>query len=274
MHKLASIHLAQYHALYSRYVDLVRSLSGVLHDCWLDVRELTPGDRVTQEIAHAAATARCLVIFFAYEVRQSPGASVLLSCSMRLSHTPSLQYLRSVNCTYEVLTALRHRGSPQQTIILLEALDNSVAPVKGGKVVPLTAKEAARVRDILLEAIPGLRVAHNTTELIDLLDKHCVRATDEAGIADTIAWWALHGIARTNRVDSSYRVVPPLLHGQLRNYCSLNCSLRRRRKGEVGGGFAVISGDGSAIHVNRPPDKATLTMVVVILLEVCVYLHM
>lgn len=54
---------------FSRYVNLVRSMSGVLSDCWLDVRELTPGDRVTQEIAHAAATVRCLVIFFAYEVR-------------------------------------------------------------------------------------------------------------------------------------------------------------------------------------------------------------
>ena len=67
----------------SRYVSLVRSLSVVLADCWLDVRELTPGDRVTQEIAHAAATARCLIIFFSYE------------------------YLRSVNCTLEFLPALR-----------------------------------------------------------------------------------------------------------------------------------------------------------------------
>lgn len=185
-----------------------------------------------------------------------------------------MQYLRSVNCTLELLTALRHRGSPQQTIILLEALDDASSSSRTGKVTPLTANEAFRVREILTEAIPGLRVARSITELIDMLDKHCVRATDDAGIADTISWWALHGVARTNRVDDSYRVVPPLLHAQLKNYWSFCCSLRRRRKGEVGGGFSVISGDGSSINVYRPPDKATLTMIIVILLEVCVYLHM
>ena len=125
----------------SRYVPLVRSLSVILVDCWLDVRELTPGDLVTQEIAHAAATVRCLVIFFSYE------------------------YLRSVNCTLEFLTALRYRGSPQQTIILLEALDERPPAPPPGSSPPLSREEAAAVRDLLLRSVPGLRVATNIPEV-------------------------------------------------------------------------------------------------------------
>ena len=42
----------------SKYLSIVRSLSEILVDCWLDVKELAPGDRVTQEIANAAASVR------------------------------------------------------------------------------------------------------------------------------------------------------------------------------------------------------------------------
>ena len=231
--------------LCSSYVGLVRSLSAVLNDSWLDVRELTPGDRVTQEIAHAAATVRCLVIFFSYE------------------------YLRSVNCTLEFLTALRYRSLPQRTIILLEALSPRMRPVRA-----LSVDEARVVADLLTEAIPGLIIAYSVPELLDIIDRQCVRAADDAGISTTIAWWTKHGKARINRVTERIRVVPPLLHDQMRHYWSVVCSCRRRRRGDVAGGFSLIRGDGSKVKWYRPPDSAALTMMAVICVEALVYAHM
>lgn len=238
----------------SCYVDLVRTLSSILHDCWLDVRELTPGDRVTEEIAHAAATTRCLVIFFAYE------------------------YLRSVNCTLEFLTALRYRSLPQNTIILIEALNEPVgtaaAPPASAKSRKLTAAEAHGVADILTRAVPGLVVVKSVEELIDALDRRCVRATTETGIRRTIAWWAKHGKARVNRVGDGVRVVPPLLHKRLQNYVGFLCTCLVRRRGDVVGGFSLIRGDGRNVHWYQPPNSATLVMIAVIFSELLVYGHM
>lgn len=107
-----------------------------------------------------------------------------------------------------------------------------------------------------------------------MLDAHCVRAVDPAGIAETIEWWAAHGEARVNRAHRSLRVVPPLLHGALENYWAFVCSCRRRRAGDVAGGFALIRGDGSRVHWYRPPDSATLTMLSVLLAEALVFAHM
>ena len=225
----------------------MRSLSGVLTDCWLDVRELTPGDRVTQEIAHAAATTRCLVIFFSYE------------------------YLRSVNCTLEFLTALRYRSSPQLTILLMEDLEGPTPTLKSK---PLSVQEARTVTDLLMCAIPGLIVARSVPELLAILDQRCVRSIDDAGIASTIDWWTLYGKARVSRVGTNVRVVPPLLHAQLRNYWSLIFSCRRRKTGDVAGGFALLSGDGRKVRWYRPPDAATITLFCVVVVELCVFAHM
>lgn len=235
--------------VFSRYVNLVRSLSAVLADCWLDVRELTPGDRVTQEIAHAAATARCLIIFFSYE------------------------YLRSVNCTLELLTALRYRGSPQRTIILIDALDGSAPPPANPKNSPLTAMEGLGVANLLLLAVPGLLVAKSVTELLDILDEQCLRSVDEQGVALAIEWWARHGKARVNRVSHRVRVVPPVLQARLRNYRAFVCSCASRKKGDVAGGFALISGDGSSVRWYQPPNAATITMIAVVFVEAIVYAH-
>lgn len=222
----------------------------MLTDCWLDVRELTPGDRVTQEIAHAAATARCLIIFFSYE------------------------YLRSVNCTLEFLTALRYRGSPQRTIILLEALGGDPVPAPQGAKSPLSTTEAHGVANILQRAIPGLLIAKGASELLDILDEHCVRSIESEGISSAIEWWARHGKARVNRVGNRVRVVPPVLHEQLRDYKAFICSCTRRRRGDVAGGFALLAGDGSIVKWYRPFNSATLTMFAVIFVEALVYLHM
>ena len=107
-----------------------------------------------------------------------------------------------------------------------------------------------------------------------MLDAHCVRAVDQTGIAETIEWWAAHGEARVNRAHRSLRVVPPLLHGALENYWAFVCSCRRRREGDVVGGFALIRGDGSRVHWYRPPDAATLTMLSVLVAEALVFAHM
>lgn len=238
----------------SRYVSLVRSLSVILVDCWLDVRELTPGDRVTQAIAHAAATVRCLVIFFSYE------------------------YLRSVNCSLEFLTAMRYRGTPQRTIILLEALETNTEPSRTPRTSPgqqaLTRAEATVVRDVLLRAVPGLLVATSVPELLHMLDSHCIRAVDAAGISSTIEWWAANGEARINRAPKTVHVVPPLLRHSLKHYWAFVCSCRRRRRGDIAGGFALIRGDGSKLHWYRPPDTASLTMLFVLFVEMCVFAHM
>lgn len=228
----------------------MRSLSVVLADCWLDVRELASGDRVTHEIAHAAATVRCLVIFFSYE------------------------YLRSVNCSLEFLAALRHRKSPQQTIILLEALGETPSQVAGkGSPVPLTAEESRAVSAILSQAIPGLRVARNIPELIEIIDSHCIRAVDDAGIADTIDWWAQYGTARLHRAPNTTRVVTPLMLVELEKNRGVVCSCTRRRKGDVAGGFSLLRGDGSSVVWYRPPDAASLTMLALLVVEAIVYIQ-
>lgn len=222
----------------------MRSLSVVLADCWLDVRELTSGDRVTHEIAQAAATVRCLVIFLSYEV-SSVRASL---CRRRLRFALlRLQYLRSVNCTLELLTALRYRGSPQQTIVLLEALGDTTPAASGrhaststSATKPLSAAEARGIADILGRSIPGLRIARSVPELIDLIDKHCIRATDDVGITETIEWWAANGTARVNRAPRNTRVVSPLMHDHLDGYWSCLCSCRLRRRGDVAGGFSLV----------------------------------
>ena len=229
----------------------MRSLSVILADCWLDVRELASGDRVTHEIAHAAATVRCLIIFFSYE------------------------YLRSVNCSLEFLAALRYRKSPQQTIILLEALGEtpSSPPAGKGSPVPLTTEESRAVAAILSQAIPGLRVARSVPELIEIIDSHCIRAVDDAGIADTIDWWAQYGTARLHRAPSTTRVVTPLMLAELEKNHGLVCSCTRRRKGDVAGGFALLRGDGSRVVRHRPLDAASLTMLALLVVEAIVYLQ-
>lgn len=226
----------------------MRSLSVILGDCWLDVRELAPGDRVTREIALAAATVRCLVIFFSYE------------------------YLRSVNCTLELLTALRYRASPQRTVILIESPnDGSVFP---SKAMPLTDAEVQSVAEVLAIAIPGLIVARSIGELLDVLDKNCIRVTDEAGVSTTIEWWARYGRARISRVGKHVRVVPPILQPKLTRSWALFYTCYRRRKGDVAGGFSLISGDGSLIRTYRPLDAPAITMIAVLCVELLVYAHM
>jgi hypothetical protein len=233
------------------------------------VRELTPGDRVTQEICRAAATVRVLVIFFSYE------------------------YLRSVNCTLEFLTALRYRSSPQITVILLEALSADGQPgeededdeaqqaagtpgvAKKKKTPPLTFEEASAIYHILAKAIPGLRLARSISQLIETLDQHCVRCVDSAGISNTIDWWARHGKARVNRVTEHVCVVPPLLHDALGDRLkAFSCSCRRRQRGDVAGGFSLLKGDGTQIYSYRPPNAATLTMIACVFVELLVYAHM
>lgn len=199
----------------------------------------------------------------------------------RKSYAPpplNAQYLRSVNCTLELLTALRYRGSPQRTIILLEVLSGGEAPPQPAAPAstksPLSALEATRVADILQRAVPGLIVAKGIPELLDILDQHCIRSIDPEGTIFAIEWWARHGKARVNRVSRRVRVVPPVLHDQLSNYRAYICSCIRRKRGDVAGGFALLSGDGSAVRWYRPFNSATLTMFAVIVVEALVYLHM
>jgi hypothetical protein len=117
-------------------------------------------------------------------------------------------------------------------------------------------------------------VVSSVGALLDTLDRQCVRAVDDAGISMTIEWWARNGKARATRVKERVRVVPPLLHDKLQGYRSYVCSCRRRRRGDVVGGFAILRGDGSSVRWFQPPDTALLTMAVVVLAEALVYAHM
>lgn len=184
-----------------------------------------------------------------------------------------LQYLRSVNCTLELITALRHRGASQRTIILLESLNDTSTAKSRSKGEPLTAFEALGVANVLLRAIPGLIVAKSVPELLDAIDEECIRSIDDSGTSSAIAWWARHGKARVTRVGESVRVVPPLLHDRLHKYHTLTCSCTRRKRGDVVGGFTLLRGDGSAVHSYQPPSSATLTMFAVLFVEGLVYLH-
>ena len=179
----------------------------------------------------------------------------------------SYEYLRSVNCTLEFLVALRYRDSPQQTIILLEPLGDALLgkPVIGSA---LTSTEAQAVAEILGRAIPGLLVAKSVNELLAMLDAHCVRSTTPSDTAKVIEWWAMHGSAQTMRADPGTKVVPPLMRQQLKNYWSCLCSCRPRIRGDVAGGFALLSGDGMKVSWYRPPDPAALAMIGVFVVQV------
>lgn len=238
---------------HSRYVALARSLSGVLEGCWLDVREMAPGDHVTVESARAIASARCLVIFFSYEVSMGRGygESRWLHPLRPLLPPPS-QYLRSVNCTLELMVALRHRGgAAQRTIVLLEGL-NEPAMSKRRKGSPLTAAEARAVAAIITDALPGVIVARAVAGpggLLDTLDRQCIRSLSAAGTSTTSEWWARHGRSRTDRVDGQIRVVPPLIEPELKQrWPPALFTWQRRRWGDVAAAFVLISGDGSKIE--------------------------
>jgi len=97
---------------------------------------------------------------------------------------PSILRNRALRVSHSTRHAVVHL---RQTIILLEALDDSMQARKGGRDTALTKAEAVRVKTILSEAMPGLRVAKSIPELLDLIDKHCVRATDDAGIAEPLS---------------------------------------------------------------------------------------
>ena len=185
----------------------------------------------------------------------------------------SYEYLRSVNCTLEFLVALRYRGHPQRTVILLEAIGEEVSGKSSiGKA--LTSAEAHAVADILRRAVPGLLVATSVDQLLTMLDENCVRATTKEDTAAVIEWWALHGSAQTARSPSDVKVIPPLLRRQLKHYWSCICSCSRRSPGDVAGGFALLSGDSKRVSWYRPPDPASLAMLGVIGVQVLLHAHM
>jgi hypothetical protein len=79
---------------------LAHGLAEVLPDCWIDVRRLTPGQRLVDEVRNPAMHARVLIILM------------------------NRAYVNSINCGHELLAAVmaRKRGM-HRTVVLIEAPD-------------------------------------------------------------------------------------------------------------------------------------------------------
>ena len=85
------------------FLGLAHALAEVLSDCWIDVRRLTPGQRLLDEVRMPALHARVLIILM----------------------NPA--YVNSTNCGHELLAAITGRRSGlHRTVVLIEATDRVV----------------------------------------------------------------------------------------------------------------------------------------------------
>lgn len=203
------------------YVLLARSLAAVLPRAWVDTMQLASGDAVSLETMYAAANCRILVI-------------LLSPC-----------HLKSVNCTKEVIAALRHRVFPALTYVLMEQavwIDNPIFPI---------------VSSLMLRA--GFYVCPSVACLLRALDAHALH-TDPGHPEDSAAcvtWWARYGLASRSAMTPNTVVLPvpmvPRMWVVAMRYASC-CPGLFRRGTEVKVGFTALRGDALESRPARYPS--------------------
>jgi len=143
----------------SRYLQLVRQLSAMLPDCWLDADRLAPGDPIPAETVAAARHARVVI------------------------HFVTCEFVRSTNCVPEICTSIRHRRWPQLTVVFVD--DDACNCREAGGVAGGSGR-CEFVRERLGDDVAALmRMADPTSitvvrsvwQLLRYLDEHVLRVT-------------------------------------------------------------------------------------------------